>query len=249
MRLAELEEQYNIRSAWYFVPASYRIDHGVLNSLRERGHEVGVHGYNHDGRLFANQQIFEQRSQHINAIAKAWQASGFRSPMMHRHLAWMQDLDIAYDASFFDIDPYQAMPGGVGGVWPFIAGRFVELPCTLPQDHTLFVTLNQPGIDVWRKKHELIRRLRGMAMYLIHPDYLETPRQWDYYRSLLEYLNTIENDWRCLPHEAAQWWKLRQSSLCREREIQGPAAARGRTVLLDDLFTELQPEAEQPMTF
>src|SRR5690606_5714718 len=41
-RLASLEEKLGIRSAWYFVPAKYKIEPGLLDDLRARGHEVGV---------------------------------------------------------------------------------------------------------------------------------------------------------------------------------------------------------------
>ncbi|MEO8268797.1 MAG: hypothetical protein ABI557_03690 [Aureliella sp.] len=235
-RLASLEEKLGIRSAWYFVPAKYKIDSGLLDDLRARGHEVGVHGYNHDGQLFSSKRLFQQRTIKINAIARAWQATGFRAPMMHRQLSWMQSLEFNYDASCFDIDPFQAMPGGVGGVWPFIVGSLVELPCTLPQDHTLFVTLQQQSTDVWRDKLELIRKLRGMAMCIVHPDYLSTPKNWDLHRELLELMLSADDAWHCLPHQAAIWWRQRDQSQVVSTAIEGPAMPRGRIVSLAELF-------------
>ncbi len=235
-RLASLEEQYGIRSAWYFVPANYKIDAGLLDDLRARGHEVGVHGYKHDGQLFSSKHRFQQRVVKINAVGRDWQAAGYRSPMMHRQLSWMQSLEFDYDASCFDIDPFQAMPGGVGGVWPFIVGRLVELPCTLPQDHTLFVTLQQQSTDVWRDKLELIRQLRGMAMCLVHPDYLSTPKHWDLYRELLALLHSADDAWHCLPHQAATWWRQRDQSQVVGTAIAGPAQPRGRITSLAELF-------------
>ncbi len=236
-RLASLEEKHGIRSAWYFIPFKYKIDSGLLDDLRARGHEVGVHGYNHDGQLFASKREFQQRALKINACARDWHAAGFRAPMMHRQLSWMQSLEFDYDASCFDIDPFQAMPGGVGGVWPFMVGRFVELPCTLPQDHTLFVTLNQHSTDVWRDKLKLIRRLRGMALILVHPDYLTTANHWELYRALLELLRSPDDDaWHCLPHQAAAWWRQRDQSRVVGNSIEGPAQARGRIVSLAELF-------------
>ena len=235
-RLASLEERQGIRSAWYFVPAKYKIDAGLLNDLRERGHEVGVHGYNHDGQLFSSHSRFQQRAAKINAIGREWQATGFRAPMMHRQLVWMQSLEFDYDASCFDIDPYQAMPGGVGGVWPFVVGRLVELPCTMPQDHTLFVTLQQQSTDIWRHKLELIRRLRGAAMCIVHPDYLSTPKRWDLYGELLELLRAGDDVWHCLPHQAASWWRQRDQSQVIGNQLEGPAQSRGRVVTLAELF-------------
>ncbi len=243
-RLARTEEQLGIRSAWYFVPVKYKIDAGLLDDLRARGHEVGVHGLNHDGQLFASRGIFRRRVTRINDVARRWQANGFRSPMMHRQLQWMQMLEFDYDSSCFDIDPFQAMPGGVGGVWPFIAGRLVELPCTLPQDHTLFVTLKCDSADIWRRKIDLIRRLRGMIMCIVHPDYLTTARHWDLYRELLEAMFEGQGGWRCLPHQAASWWRDRDRSWVigsgggdiSSASIAGPAEKLGRVASLADLF-------------
>ncbi len=243
-KLAQLEEQYGFRSAWYFVPASYPIDAGMLSDLQARGHEVAVHGYNHDGRLFSTPEVFHSRASKINDVLHRWQVTGFRAPMMHRQLSWMQALEVDYDASCFDIDPFQAMPGGIGGVWPFIAGRFVELPCTLPQDHTLFVTLQQRSTDIWRKKHALLKRLHGMAMCLVHPDYLDTPGRWDLYRQLLDQFAAEEQAWKCLPREVSSWWRLRTASAVEGNSVDsysviGPACQRGRAVDLRVLFAEL----------
>ncbi len=238
-RLAKLEESYGLRSAWYFVPNSYTIDPGLLRDLQSRGHEVGVHGYNHDGQLFMSPEKFQYRAARINEVARDWQARGFRAPMMHRQLGWMQSLQFDYDASCFDIDPFQAMPGGVAGVWPFIVGNLVELPCTLPQDHTLFVTLQQQSTEVWKRKLELIRRLHGMAVCLVHPDYLDSPQRWELYRELLEQFTAADDAWKSLPSAVAQWWRQRDQSSLDNSTIVGPAAARGRTVELQELFADL----------
>ncbi len=237
-KLAALDEQYGLRSAWYFVPAKYRIDPGLIADLQSRGHEIGVHGYNHDGQLFLSKQRFDQRVGLVNSAAQAWNCSGFRSPMMHRELNWMQALDIDYDSSCFDVDPFQAMPGGVGGVWPFVYGRFVELPSTMPQDHTLFVTLQQQSIEIWRKKYQLIRRLRGLALCITHPDYFDSAQRWDLYRELLEKLSQAQDAWRCLPREAAAWWRVRDASQIDDGSISGPATQRGHIANLRELFAE-----------
>lgn len=123
--IADMEEFLGFRSSWNFVPYKYAVDYGLMRDLVNRGFEIGVHGYNHDGRLFTSRQVFDSRVLPINEALHSWGAVGFRAPMVHRNLAWLQDLDILYDASCFDADPFQAMPGGVGSVWPFVAGRFI----------------------------------------------------------------------------------------------------------------------------
>jgi glycosyltransferase involved in cell wall biosynthesis/peptidoglycan/xylan/chitin deacetylase (PgdA/CDA1 family) len=235
--LAELEEKLGLRSAWFFVPHNYPLDYGLIRDLKARGHEVGVHGYNHDGKLFFNRSMFESRAKHINWAGKRFEATGFRSPMVHRNLQWMQSLEFDYDASCFDIDPFQPMPGGVGGVWPFIAGKLVELPYTLPQDHTLMITLGQSACDVWIDKQQLIKRLAGLALLITHPDYLNSPKRLAEYQRFCEHVAESTDKWHALPSQIASWWRIRHASAVQSNgELLGPASERGRVVPLASLF-------------
>ena len=185
LRIADLEQQLGFRSSWNIVPHKYSIDRGLLRELTSRGFEIGVHGYNHDGKLFTSRRVFDARVPAINAALKSFGAVGFRAPMVHRNLEWLQSLDIEYDASCFDIDPFQAMPGGVGSVWPLIAGRFVELPYTLPQDHTIFIALNERDGQIWQRKLDFLAAMRGMALIVTHPDYLDSEHRIGVYRQFL----------------------------------------------------------------
>jgi hypothetical protein len=147
-----------------------------------------------------------------------------------------------YDASCFDVDPFQAMPGGVGGVWPFIAGRFVELPYTLPQDHTLFIVLGERDGAIWRRKLGYIARLSGMGLVITHPDYLDSPQRLEIYRRFLCEALERPGMWHALPREVAAWWRARDTStLVRDRsgewQISGPAAARARATAVCSLLT------------
>jgi hypothetical protein len=157
--------------------------------------------------------------------------------MVHRNLEWLQSLDIEYDASCFDIDPYQAMPGGIGSVWPFIAGRFVELPYTLPQDHTLFIALGQRDGRIWEEKLDFIAALGGMALFITHPDYLDSDARINAYRSLLEKARAMTGMWHALPKQIASWWRERDQSILHFTEnthwqIEGRAKSRGRAAAL-----------------
>lgn len=236
-KIADMEESLGLRSAWYFVPHKYPLDHGLLRDLKQRGHEVGVHGYNHDGRLFLSRSIFDARTRYINKAAEQFESSGFRAPMMHRNFEWMQALKFDYDASCFDIDPFQAMPGGVAGVWPFIVGSLVELPYTLPQDHTLMITLGQPAFPIWLRKMELVKKLSGMVMLITHPDYLDSESRFTDYRRFCEHVSAYDDAWKTLPKQIAKWWLERQAStVCPDGSIVGPAKQGGRVVPISSLF-------------
>lgn len=206
-RIFETEQRLGLRSSWNIVPYKYKIDRGVIDLLRSNGHEIGIHGYNHDGLLYFSRKMFEERVPLINRAIREYEAVGFRSPMVHRDLEWLQDLDIEYDTSCFDYDPYQPFPGGTGSIWPFVAGKFVELPYTMPQDHTLFYVLRQKGIGIWTRKAKWLQENNGVILTLTHPDYLNTRSHLKCYEDLLKFLKEAPGTWYCLPRELAGWWQ------------------------------------------
>jgi hypothetical protein len=122
----------------------------------------------------------------------------------------MQMLDIEYDSSCFDTDPFQAMPGGIGSLWPLVTGRFVELPYTLPQDHTLLIGLGETTDRIWTEKLSMIARWSGMALMLTHPDYLDTVERRELYRGFLTKVRDANGYWHALPRDVARWWRTRE---------------------------------------
>jgi hypothetical protein len=185
--------------------------------------EVGVHGLKHDGKYYNSRKIFQGRSRKINRYIKDWDSVGFRSPSMLHNLDWIHALDIKYDSSTFDTDPFEPQPDGVGTIFPFWVPSgngtdgYVEIPYTLPQDFTLFVLLRQKNIDIWKRKLDWIVSKGGMALMLIHPNYIhvgegkkgseEYPLKL--YSDFLQYVrNSYEGQYyHVLPRDLARFWK------------------------------------------
>jgi len=211
--IASLEEKYDFRSCFNFVPHAYAVERDLLAELQDRGFEVGVHGLKHDGRLFSSRKTFSRRAKQINRYVQEWGVSGFRAPMMHRQPDWLQELDIRYDTSFFDSDPFEPIPGGTMSIWPFFLGRFVELPYTLVQDHTLMQTLGETTPQIWLEKVDHIRRFCGMALLNSHPDYLKSPTNFAIYEEFLHQMSLTADYWHCLPSQVAQWWRDRADAI------------------------------------
>ena len=117
-KLMELEEKLGLCSSFNFVPERYSVSKGLKNDLVDRGFEVGVHGLKHDGKLFSNKKVFQRRAVKINQYLKEYNAVGFRSPAMHHNLDWIHELDIEYDSSTFDTDPFEPQPEGIGTIFP-----------------------------------------------------------------------------------------------------------------------------------
>jgi hypothetical protein len=142
---------------------------------------------------------------------------------MQHNLDWIHDLNIEYDASTFDTDPFEPQPHGMGTIFPFfVKGTssrkgYIGLPYTLPQDFTLFILMKEKNIDIWKKKLDWIAKNNGMALLNIHPDYMnfdnnrlrmeEYPAE--YYKDFLEYINLKYSGqyWHALPKEVAQYSK------------------------------------------
>lgn len=119
-RLMDLEEQLGFRSSFNFIPeGEYRLPAELRAEMVHRGFEVGVHDLAHDGKLLSSRAGFRARARRINAYLKEWDAVGFRAGFMLHNLDWFHDLDVQYDASTFDTDPFEPQPDGAGTIFPF----------------------------------------------------------------------------------------------------------------------------------
>ena len=211
-QVADIEEDLDFRSSFNFVPERYQLDLNLMDELRNRGFEIGIHGLKHDGKLFSSRNEFERRVTKINQHLKKFGAVGFRTPLTHRNPVWMQELDVEYDLSFFDTDPFEPIPGGAMSIWPFFVGHFVELPYTLIQDYTLTSVLGETTPKLWLEKVDFIEKYFGMALVNSHPDYLSESTTWDVYRQFLISMKERSGYWHALPSEVANWWRKRAST-------------------------------------
>jgi glycosyltransferase involved in cell wall biosynthesis len=223
--LAEMEMRLGFRSSFGFVPERYPVSSALREKLSERGFEITVHGLFHDGKYYNSRRTFDKRAVRINRYLKEWEAVGFRTPSMLKNLDWLHALDIQYDASTFDTDPFEPDPKGAGTIFPFWVdcrngGRgYVELPYTMPQDFTLFVLLGETGIGIWKRKLDWIAERGGAALLIAHPDYMRfgngPPGDEEYpsahYEALLEYVRRTYDGmyWNPLPRDLASFWRER----------------------------------------
>ncbi|MDN5205418.1 hypothetical protein QQ008_28795 [Fulvivirgaceae bacterium BMA10] len=220
-RLMQLEKELGFVSLFNFVPERYKVSPQLRKLLEEQGFEVGVHGLNHDGTLFQSKKIFDERAPKINQYIEEWNVVGFRSPAMHHNLDWIHELDLEYDLSTFDTDPFEPQAEGVGTIFPFWVSKngkgYVEMPYTIAQDFTPYVLMKEPTIEVWKRKVDWIVKKGGMILVNTHPDYMsldgKKPGLEEFpvamYLELLNYIKTEYKDryWHVLPKELATFWK------------------------------------------
>ena len=231
--LMQRERDLGFRSSFNFIPeGSYYTPRQLRQELQANGFEVGVHDLRHNGRLYRSRAEFKENARRINHYLRDWSAVGFRSGFMLHNLDWLHELELEYDASTFDTDPFEPQPEGRHTIFPFWVQRpaatqesavngasagYVELPYTLPQDSTLFLLLGENSIDVWKKKLDWIAVHGGMVLLDTHPDYMSIGQSYlsrdqypaEFYLELLEYIRSRYEGqyWHALPREVASWIK------------------------------------------
>ena len=217
--VCEIEEAYGYRSAWNLVPRrDYVVEDKQVAELQRRGWEVGVHGLHHDGRDLESERLAMERLPEIRRWAERWNARGFRAPATQRDWSIMPRLGFEYDSSYPDTDPFEPQGGGCCSWLPFFNEGLVELPITLPQDHTLFVILGEPNGRIWLEKAHVLRARGGMALLDTHPDYLFNDPAPQAYREFLAEFAQDETAWRALPAEVADWWRRRAQTRLQPNE-------------------------------
>ena len=235
--LARLEQSLGFRSCLNFVGRDYPVPDQLRHTLTDMGFEVGLHGLTHKGNLFRSRKVFEQQRPEINKVLKEWNVVGFRAPAMYHNLDWAGELDIEYDMSTFDTDPFEPQPDAAGTVFPFWVNGgqngkgYVELPYTLPQDHILFTLLRERDIRIWKEKLDWVAAHGGMALLLVHPDYMDFDSQVHFpkgypaglYEEFLRYAKEKYEGqyWFALPKEIAAYYKaqiLNSKSEIRTKE-------------------------------
>ncbi len=220
-KLLKIEKDLGFCSSFNFVPERYDVSPELRAFVESEGFEVGVHGLNHDGKLFQSRKIFNERAPKINQYIKDWGVTGFRSPAMHHDLDWIHDLNLDYDLSTFDTDPFEPQADGVETIFPFWLEKngtgYVELPYTLAQDFTPYILMKFEDIDIWKKKVDWIVKKGGMVLVNVHPDYVafdgDKPGIQEFpvamYEELLKYIkeNYAGRYWHGLPRDIAKFWK------------------------------------------
>ena len=152
-------------------------------------------------------------------------------------LDWLADLEIQYDASTFDTDPFEPQPDGVGTIFPFwkecANGRgYVELPYTLAAGLAPFLLLRRahPGTSGCGSSIGLPTH-GGMALVNVHPDYTRMEGGAAGYRTfpveiysrLLQHVREKHGQsvWHALPKEVAAWYA--RTDAAKRNQSSSPA--------------------------
>ncbi len=173
-RLLTTETDLGYRGAWYITAKQFdRRRHGpAVEAIREAGHEVGAHGWNHDAKLdYLSRSRQERRMRLAAERFEGLGSTGIRTPWYCRseQLMGVIGSHFAYSSSVPNSSAFYSRETNSGccTVLPYRPrpGLF-ELPLTLPPDTT------GPPDSLYPLLEGLVERiiaLGGVVVATLHP--------------------------------------------------------------------------------
>ena len=193
-----LEESAGARSTSFIVPCGWTLDEAIVADVHARGHEIGVHGYDHANRTpFASDDERRRRLDAPRAFASRYRVAGYRAPSLLRTRALLRDLAprYRYDSSVPTSGGLFPVPNnGCASARPFMLEGIVELPLSMPRDGALRFLGYRPDdiARLWIDCAEQIAASRGVVVVLTHCErrFSGTPGMQRAYRRLLDHVSS-----------------------------------------------------------
>ena len=223
-RLLALLERYNIK-ATFFTPG-YTAERypEVMREICERGHEVGHHGYLHEGpthlSLEEERAVLEKGFESLEKVTGR-RPRGYRSPdwdLSHNSVALFKEYGFLYDSSMMasDFHPYPLLlDGQETGV--------VELPVSwdlddAPHFHFNFnpyrVGMSAPSkvFEIWSVEFEGAYSEGGVFMLTMHPQYIGRYHRVQLLEQLIRHISSFAGVWFATCTEIAEAWLAQNPS-------------------------------------
>jgi peptidoglycan/xylan/chitin deacetylase (PgdA/CDA1 family) len=217
----DIEESVGARSSNYIVPCAWPLDHGLLRDLKARGHEIGIHGYDHNNQTpFADDEERLARLKAPYDVIREYGIIGYRAPSLLRTEPLIRDL-----ASFYQYDSSIPSSGGLfpvpnngcASARPFRLHGIVEIPLSMPRDGSLRFLGYAPEeiLQIWKTSATMIARSGGVVVLLTHCEerFSGNPAMLATYRCFLEWISETDTfEWatplavmnRFIAHESQQ---------------------------------------------
>lgn len=215
--IAAVEEAHGFRSSWFVVGTQYRIDHALLDGLRQRGHEIALHGDRHDNRIaYQSPGRIERRLDACASFVSRHGVSGFRSPSLLETPTLREALRPRFrytsDVPDSESDSLIAPRRGCASCFPFLKRGLLEIPITLPFDDKLLLSGCKAAglLDAWRAKLAWIRAVGGLAQLLLHAEPHLWKRSRAGYERWLAERSADGEAWRANLGDVARWWLERK---------------------------------------
>lgn len=196
----DAEESAGARSINFIVPCAWPVDHGLLSHVKERGHEVGIHGYDHSNRTpFSDPMERRERLEGARQLVERYGMIGYRAPSLLRTRDFLRDLAdfYRYDSSIPTSGGLFPVPNnGCASARPFWVEGIPELPLSLPRDGSLLFLGHSPQeiVEIWIRCAEEISCSGGIIVLLTHCEYRFSgnPPMIEAYRRFLDFIASSE---------------------------------------------------------
>jgi peptidoglycan/xylan/chitin deacetylase (PgdA/CDA1 family) len=168
------EEAVGARSTSYVVPCAWPVDHGLLDQVVGRGHELGIHGFDHSNSTpYLSPEERRQRLEAPGALVQRYGMIGYRAPSLVRTRELLRDLGplYRYDSSIPTSGGLFPVPNnGCASARPFRIEGIVEIPVSMPRDGSLrFLGMKPEAIvATWIDCAERIAGSGGVVVLLTH---------------------------------------------------------------------------------
>ena len=217
----DVENSFGIRAAWYFVANLYHHDFAKIDRLAGDGHEIGLHGDNHDHKIaFLSDGAIEKRLAGCRGFIDRYKVAGFRSPHYLRTPRLYEALKryVRYDTSMHDsynpTTPVEMVREGCSAIHPFALsdgpGGLLELPITIPEDYELYDPARGTASVLETQLAQIaeIKRRGGLATLVIHPEPHFSSRKpcFEAFREVLRAVAGDKDCWLCRPDELCAYW-------------------------------------------
>lgn len=191
-----MEEAVGARSTNFIVPCAWPIDHGRVSEMHGRGHEIGMHGYDHSNQTaFSSPELRRRRLQQPRDLIERYDIQGYRAPSLLRTRPLLRDLAgmYRYDSSIPTSGGLFPVPNnGCASARPFHIEGIVELPVSMPRDGSLRFLGHTPAeiLAIWKRCAEDIARSGGVVVLLTHCEarFSGNPPMRGIYRAFLEFV-------------------------------------------------------------
>lgn len=195
-RFLPLEESVGARSSNYVVPCAWPVDYGLLDETAARGHEIGIHGFDHSNRTpFAPPAELRARIEAARPLVERYGVTGYRAPSLLRTRELLDGLQslYRYDSSMPASGGLFPVPNnGCASARPFRIGSLVEIPLTMPRDGSLRFLGHDPReiLQTWKACAQRIAASGGIVSLLTHCEdrFSGNPPMLGAYREFLEHL-------------------------------------------------------------
>jgi peptidoglycan/xylan/chitin deacetylase (PgdA/CDA1 family) len=167
-----------------------------MAETQRRGHEIGIHGYDHANRTaFADPEERRRRLAAGRQIGDRYGAVGYRAPSLLRTEPLLQDLAplYRYDSSIPTSGGAFPVPNnGCASARPWKLNALWEIPLSLPRDGSLRFLWHRPSEigALWRSTSDMIARSGGVVCLLTHCEarFSGNPPMLKQYRAFLEWV-------------------------------------------------------------